>query len=74
MKETAIYTYFLLAPELVELGTITLSAVVYDVLELPVVAVLNLLVSVLVALVLVLVGDGILSYEVVVEEELGGER
>lgn len=65
-------TYFLLAPELVELGTTTVSAVVYDVLEpLPL---LLLLVAVVLVVVVVLVVDGVVLYEVVVEEELGGER
>lgn len=63
-------TYFLLAPELVELGTTTVSAVVYDVLELLGVLDDDPLLVVLV----VLVDDGVFSYEVFVEEELGGER
>lgn len=59
-----------MAPELVELGTTTVSTVVYDVLEL-----LDVLAdgSLLVVLV-VLVDDGVFSYEVVVEVLLGGER
>ncbi|KAK3503279.1 hypothetical protein B0T13DRAFT_125662 [Neurospora crassa] len=63
-------THFLLAPELVELGTTTVSTVVYDVLEL-----LDVLAdgSLLVVLV-VLVDDGVFLYEVVAEVLLGGER
>ena len=59
-----------MAPELVELGTTTVSTVVYDVLEL-----LDVLDdgSLLVVLV-VLVDDGVFSYEDVVEVLLGGER
>lgn len=66
MKKSVTYTYFLSAPELfesLESGTTTVSAVVYDLVVLPL-------------SVLVLVSDdGVLSlYEVVMVFVLGGER
>ncbi|KAK1773611.1 hypothetical protein QBC45DRAFT_437513 [Copromyces sp. CBS 386.78] len=64
------YTYFLLAPELVELGMTTVSAVVYDVLELP--GLLDSLVVLLVLVLAVLVDVGVFSYEVIVKEVQGG--